>query len=114
MKGLSANGSVFNNFDDIVDIAIMTDKSVDEALKQLEQDEIDGILGVDSPIQETAQEYIEDETVKISKELSTEDLPMYSMSIADMVADEYIDAYQDLNHGIGMDIGDIIDMIAGQ
>ena len=36
MKGLTPTGSVFNNFDDIVDIAIMTDKSVDEALQQLE------------------------------------------------------------------------------
>lgn len=112
MNGLTPTGSVFNNFDDIVDIAIMTDKTVDEALKQMEKDEMDGVT-YGSPFAEAAEEFF-DEEVKISNDVSTEDLPMYSMNIADIAADDYIDAYQDLNHGIGMDIGDMIDMIADQ
>lgn len=106
-EGISSGGNVFDNFDE-VDIMMMVDKNLDDALDRVEKDTIDGIYD-EAYIEATSMtnmiDNYEDKLVVPTDPVATRPDPIED------AASEYIDAYHDIN-GV-LDVGDIIDIIAG-
>lgn len=110
MEGISAGGFVYNTFDS-VDFVLMTDKTFEDAMEQIDEDEKNNMLDFSAPLKEAAEEF-ETETIVIDGETDPDDLPVYSVSPHDDEATQFLATYQQLSRGEHMDIGDIIDMVA--
>lgn len=115
-NGITPGSSIFDNFDEI-DIAIITDETLEKAISQVEKDTFNGDIyspsimesvyvaemEMDYPILESDENIISDDV----DDTSTYDL-------ADQAAAEYIDTYYDMAHGADMDVGSMIDFLVGQ
>lgn len=105
-----AGGLVYSNFDE-VDIAIITDKTLDDALDQVMQTQAED--DPNSPLVEALN--MSKEIDKFSSD-TIPDVPTDADEVStkldpiEMSADEYIRTFND-TYG-PMDVGDMIDMIA--
>lgn len=109
------NGSIFMEFTDSIDIAISRDPVIESMLMEKAKDVEDGVFG--SSITEAANEVKFDTLTSIlsgfDSDTRAEDIPAASsINHYDMMADAFINAYQDIMHGVSMDTGTMIDIIA--